>query len=530
MQQPELQSCWQSDGVRRRVAWTLFALLATVYLLTGKGFSEILDAEGYYLITRALVEDHEVGVVPELSSAVLRGDEPTRNGRAFLHFGIGYPIFQIPFYVAGRVVGELATAVFPRLRVYRRFFPRAGVSVAPVVVTALTAVALYYWLLQLGCTLPWSTAGGLLFGLATYAWPYAKIGFYEPFLSLCQTLSLLWAMVWGARRQARWLVLSGFAAAWGVAAKPSLVLLLPVLAVYIMAVGWEGRGRLRRLTEATVATLLGMLPWVLIMMWYNAERTGAVTNPGYNPGNYMPTRDMSSFLQALYGNAFSPGRAFGLYSPVTVLFVLGLPWFWRKARRELLACVALIGLNYVFFALRGNWATMRPWGPRYLESLTPLFVLLAVPGMIQWWPRRWARRAMQVLIALSVSVQLLAIAVPYGTWLDRVKEETGSSFSSVFHWRYSPLWGQIVLIRDMRLTPVEADARELTNGEPSEAFKSALRQSPDFWFAYAYRLGLPMAPVVAGMVLLVVLGAVFALRLRALVLAYEAAPIPLECA
>jgi hypothetical protein len=512
------------------MAWALFGLLSAVYLLTGKGFSEILDAEGYYLITRALVEDRQVGVIPELSSAVLRGDEPTRNGRAFLHFGIGYPIFQVPFYLVGRTVGEVVTGAVPRLRPYIRFFPRAAVSVAPPLITALTAVALYYWLLQLGCSLQWSTAGGLLFGLATYAWPYAKIGFYEPFLALCQTLSLFWAMVWGARRQARWLLFSGFAAAWGVAAKPSLILLLPVLAGYIVALGWEGSGRLGRLVQAALATVGGMLPWVLVMMWYNAERTGAVTNPGYNPGNYMPTRDVSSFLQALYGNAFSPGRAFGLYSPVCVLFVLGLPWFWRHARSELVVCCSLIAINYVFFALRGNWATMRPWGPRYLESLTPLFVLLAVPGMMQWWPRVWARRAMQGLITVSVAVQLLAIAVPYGTWLDRVKEETGSSFSSVFNWRYSPLWGQIVLIRNIQLTPIQPDARELTDGQPSEAFKSALRQSPDFWFAYAYRLGLPMAPVVAGMILLAVLAIAFALRLRALLRAPQARSIPLETA
>jgi hypothetical protein len=514
----------QGDRTRRQVAWALFALLTGVYLLTGKGFSEILDAEGYYLITRALVEEGEVGVVPELSSAVLRGDEPTRNGRAFLHFGVGYPIFQVPFYVVGRTVGEIATAAVPRLGTYTRFFPRAAVSVAPAVITALTAVALYFWLLQLGCGLRWSVAGGLLFGLATYAWPYAKIGFYEPFLSLCQTLSLLWAMVWGVRRQARWLVFSGFAAAWGVAAKPSLVLLVPVLAAYILAVGWSGPGRPRRLVQATVATALGMLPWVLTMMWYNAARTGAATNTGYNPGNYMPTRDMGSFAQALYGNAFAPGRAFGLYSPVAILFFLGLPWCWRHARRELIACLAIIASNYVFFALRGNWATMRPWGPRYLESLTPIFILMAVPGMMQWWPRTPARRAMQALIAVSFAVQLLAIAVPFGTWLDRVREETGSSFSSVFEWRYNPIWGQIVLLREAQLGPIEADARELTDGQPSEAFKRELRQSPDFWFAYAYRLGLPMALVVPGILLLAAAVAILAVRLRALVFVQGPAP------
>ena len=503
------------EAQRRRIAWLLFGFLLSVYLLTGKGFSEILDAEGYYLIAKAMVEDGSVGIKTELSSAVLHGTELTREGRTFLHFGIGYPLFITPFYVAGKLIGQGAIVVSGTLARFELFIPRAAVSTAPAIITALTGVVLYYLLLQLGVSLPASVAGGLMFGLATYAWPYAKIGFYEPFLALCQALALLWVVVYAATYRARWLALASLAAGWGIAAKPSLGLLLPVLIAYVSWAAWRGgKGlRLRRLAAAGVTLGAGLALWAGVILWYNAARTGDPTNVGYSPGNYMPSLNPQHLAEAMYGNTFSPGRGFFVFSPVALLFLLGIPWLWRRARAELIAMLALVLLNFGFFATRMNWATMRPWGPRYLEPLAPIFIALAVPGIVAVWRHGFGRRVIYGVVALSVCVQLLAISVPFGTWLDHVKQETGSSFSAVFNLKYSPLWGQTVVLRQTTLAPINAPASEIAFGEPSEAFKQELRKSPDFWFAYAYRLGLPKAPILLGVFALLCVAAWFGVRL-----------------
>lgn len=486
----------------RRTAWLLFGFLTCVYLLTGKGFSDILDAEGYFLIARALVEERSVGVTPELSSAVLRGTEPTRDGRAFLHFGIGYPLVLTPFYVAGKWSGQAAMAVSPGLGRFERFFPRAATSAALALITAGTAVALMLLLVHLGWSPQIGAAGGLVLGLATFAWPYAKIGFYEPFLGLCQLLALLWAAVYATSRRPGWLLAAGFAAGWGIAAKPSMALLLPVLAGYVLWAALRERGGLRRLAVATGATLAGLAPWVVVMLWYNAARAGDPTDIGYAAGNYMPVLSLGHIAEAIRGNIYSPGRGFFVFSPVAVLFVFGIRWFWRNARAELVAILTLIVLNFGFFATRGNWATIRPWGPRYLESLIPLFVLLAVPALVAAWRLPWGRWAVGALVGVSVCVQLLAISMPFNEWIERVKEETGSGFSTVFNVEYSPLWGQVVLLSDASLAPIDAPAAEIAHGEPSETLKRELRRTPDFWFAYAYRLGAPRAPLVVGVLAL----------------------------
>lgn len=501
-------------GRTRAVAWLLFGFLSSLYLLTGKGFTEITDAECYFLITKALVEEGKVSIKPELNASILRGDEPTRDGRAFLHYGIGYPLVMVPFYVVGKGVGEVASAVSPRFARFKRFFPRTATSTALAFITALTGVALYYILLRFGMSLPAAVAGGLIFGLTTYAWPYAKIGFYEPFLSLCQALALLWAMIYAATHQPRWLLFAGFATGWGIAAKPSLILLLPVLVAYVVWAAWYGDrpGRLKRLFLAAGALAIGLAAWVLVVMSYNAARSGAATHMGYSRGNYTPVTDLSHLTEAMFGNTLSTGRGFFVFTPAAILFVLGLPWLWRNRRSELIAVAVLIVLNFGAFATRGNWATMRPWGPRYLVPLAPLFVLLAMPGMIAAWRRTVPRRIITGILVLSMCVQLIAISMPFGTWLDRVKEETGSSFSAVFHPEYAPLWGQIVLLSEAKLSPVKGIDADITFGQPSEAFKSDLRKSPDFWFAYAYRLGLPKPLILLG--LLVLLGTTLWLGIR----------------
>jgi hypothetical protein len=145
--------------------------------------------------------------------------------------------------------------------------------------------------------------------------------------------------------------------------------------------------------------------------------------------------------------------------------------------------------------------------------MTPLVLVLVTTGLVVLWRRRWGRAVATTLIALSVAVQLIAIAVPYGTWTDRVKEQTGTSFSTALIPRYSPLWGQLVLLSEARADRIHAPREEIAQGEPSEALKRQLRQSYDFWFVYAYRLGIPLPPLAAAAGLLFVLAGVLGVAL-----------------
>lgn len=494
----------QPASTLRRVAWLIFALLLCVYLLTAKGFTEILDAECYYLITRGLVERGDVSLQPELGLGVLRGDEPVRHGKRYALFGIGYPLLLVPFYVAGRAGQELAVSLAPRVAKLAVLFPRVAVSLALVLITAATGVVVYYLTLHMGYGPGTAAAGALIFGLATYAWPYAKIGFYEPFLGLCQGLALLWAGVYARGAGVGWLVAAGFALGWGIAAKPSLALALPVIAAYVAwnALRGDTGARGIRLARACLALALGLLPWCIVVGSYNALRTGSVFSDGHSAADTLPSGGLAQFGLSLLAHLVSPGRGFVIFSPILAAAVIGVPVLWRRSRAEVAAILAITALTVCYHASVPRRLHDYAWGPRMLEPLAPLLTVVAVAGMAAVWPRPGARRALQGLLAVSVGVQLLAVAMSFAPWMDHVWAQSSDWRVQTFALRYAPLWGQVQLLSRMTLAPMDRAAEQVAGGFLSEAFKAELRSTPDFWWAYAYRLGIPGPLILSAMVLL----------------------------
>jgi hypothetical protein len=94
-------------------------------------------------------------------------------------------------------------------------------------------------------------------------------------------------------------------------------------------------------------------------------------------------------------------------------------------------------------------------------------------------------------VGLSILVQMLAVVVPYGAWLHRVRAETGRSDAVIFSLRYWPLRGQIHTLGRVRTDRLDPAASGWETGPASEAFKQGLRESLDFWWYAAWRLGVP---------------------------------------
>jgi hypothetical protein len=126
-----------------------------------------------------------------------------------------------------------------------------------------------------------------------------------------------------------------------------------------------------------------------------------------------------------------------------------------------------------------------------LLVVTPLVTVFVGFALAQLWKTKWGRRVVFALAAVSVTIQLLAIAVPFGTYLHYVKKTAGSPRVTVLNWRYCPILGQIHTLRRVRFERVPPEA--LTGGFVAEDVKMNLRHSLDFWFVYAYRLGVPGA-------------------------------------
>ncbi len=185
----------------------------------------------------------------------------------------------------------------------------------------------------------------------------------------------------------------------------------------------------------------------------------------------------------------STGRGFFIYSPIALLMFWGIRPLWRQWRAESLLLWALLTLFGGFFCFRPGWYGIWPWGPRYLVILAPLAMIAVGFALQRLWSRSTARKLIIALIAVSILVQLLAIAVPYGTYLHWVEGVTGTWRTPIWNPRYFPVLGQIHTLRGLRFDHIPAGA--LQGHVVSNEVKSNLRHSLDFWFIYAYRLGVP---------------------------------------
>jgi hypothetical protein len=118
-----------------------------------------------------------------------------------------------------------------------------------------------------------------------------------------------------------------------------------------------------------------------------------------------------------------------------------------------------------------------------------------------------------VLVALGLAVQLVSIVVPYGTWLHKVHDVTYNSDAVVFNLKYWPLAGQIDTLRSVETTRLSLAGSGAEGGAASGEFKDHLRHSLDFWWFYAWRLGVPVRALVIPVAALLLLVAGTGVRL-----------------
>jgi hypothetical protein len=182
----------------------------------------------------------------------------------------------------------------------------------------------------------------------------------------------------------------------------------------------------------------------LISLWWNSARYGSIWESGY-----VETETFTApWLFGIGGLLAGPARGFFWYSPMLLLSFWGIGWF-RDRCRWLLGSIGAISLIYLL--LYGKWYMWHggySWGPRFLVPLLPLLALLVGPAWQQLMiERRWGmagRVATVLLLLLSVAVQLLGSAVPFGLVQDWLAQTVEPLFAPITFTQvhYSPLLRQ----------------------------------------------------------------------------------------
>jgi hypothetical protein len=185
----------------------------------------------------------------------------------------------------------------------------------------------------------------------------------------------------------------------------------PLIVAYLVAKTW----RTARKTVSLVMYFgLGLAPFVALLLVSNWWRYSGPFDFGRGVPLNFP------ILVGLRGFFFSPGKSLFLYAPIVVVAFVGLPKSLRLYRAEVSLILGLALVNIAFFARFPLWHGDHAWGPRYVQIVLPLLVVLVSPVADRW------RRAVWVAsMAGFLTAGILGTAIYFNQYFHFVDEKIG---------------------------------------------------------------------------------------------------------
>jgi hypothetical protein len=214
-----------------RLPMAVFLILSGFYLLTMSGHTYSSDEETMLAVTRGLIERGDVAVVVE-DGAPVSALRPGRDGRVYSPYGVLPSLLAIPLHLLGTLIAPSGLQA--------DYASRFTTTMLNGLLTAATCTILVQWTQRLGATDGWALMLALLYGLATFAWTYARTFFSEPLAALL----ILGATerAWSAFRvnspgaPQKTLFVSGLLAGLLPATRIAAAIALPVIGLYVL---WE---------------------------------------------------------------------------------------------------------------------------------------------------------------------------------------------------------------------------------------------------------------------------------------------------
>jgi hypothetical protein len=342
---------------------------------------------------------------------------------------------------------------------------------------------------------------GVIYGLGTIAWYYAKSAFSEPLVTIL-LLAAIYAIYKG-----NYLVASIALACMVVTRQTAILLVLPVL---LLALIHMHKKRPDSILMPIVCLLLPLIVGQVSVWGYNTYRFGNPFEYGYRGVGWD-----TPFLLGLYSLLLSPGDGLIIFSPVLILGITGWFIFIRGTASEKEWALLTLGLSLVYLiphALYRDWAGGGGWGPRLLLPILPCIILLLGRVINQGQRYLWSKLLLTLVLTISIFIQVMGVSVNWVRHLQRVLNAASNPVEYYFRvhydWRSSPLLGQIRSLGEVVSIVSQPAARETLRQMVDEAKQVGISENqvidwqskavnqlsfniPDFWFVYLWFLGVP---------------------------------------
>ena len=424
---------------------SLFCLLFSIYNLTYSG-TYITDDE-HILASRTL----SVAFDPQLNDNRVLG-----NSRVFSYSSLtpieatqGLNVEPVQAYL-GSFLAKLALQLgFGRVQ---------SIYLLNIILTALTAVIIFWIAYLSGYSKLTSYMLGVLFGICTVAWPYTRTYFRDSVAMFFLTMS------WGAYqliistrlnnlrikylRSTCWvfLVLS----LWlGILSKNSIVFAIPVIAVSILYEAIKHKTAFNRKLRTKSNLVKGFIVFasllVFFLLWLKLlPATGVFSRFTYSYYQTVLLNFINNphpqLIQALLGPIISPGKSIFLYSPILLLALFSLIKFFRQAWPAWLYFLLLVIGQGLFYG--ADWWGHVNWGLRFLLPAIPLLVIASAPVVELLLETKKGQQKLLYLGSLSVFIQLTGILAPVKQYYIALTESAPSiSYTSaIWNPKNTALW------------------------------------------------------------------------------------------
>jgi hypothetical protein len=372
----------------RSVPFALLVSLCAAYALLNSGF-DVTEGLIDLGLARRLAEEGRIAY-DRPSGGILPGPD----GRFYNSHELGNVLLLLPAVAAGEIGSRALGNVVPESRLVE-----SAAVFLPCLWSALTAIALWQLLRQLGIDEPSALVAVLLFSFGTMQLAYSRMLFDGVPAGMFMTWAYVLLVTDGAPSPGR---RAAAGALFGMAfcTRQSVAAMLPPVAWYLATTGGARAGaRLQPLAAFSA----GAAPFLVFQGWYNSVRTGSPFVPAVALPQYQSVNGLDgNALIGLLGTFFSPGKSIFLFSPVLVLAAIGARRFWRQDRRH---CALILGSGLLFLLLHAqmrNWSGDWGWGPRYTVTILPLLFVPTAWVVAELWRDRW--RSWRVIGASSVAV------------------------------------------------------------------------------------------------------------------------------
>ncbi|NLV74053.1 MAG: hypothetical protein GXY52_05155 [Chloroflexi bacterium] len=381
------------DNMRSRL-W-VFILFLSIFLVTFGGHFYSYDEEMTHRLVVSIADQRSLSI-PINGEAWVATFTFGVDAKHYSPYGWMVAFIELPLYYLG---SWLAVLVEPGLQ---GFLIRFVASLVGPISSALSCMVFYTIAFYLYASERRALVLTLLFGLCTLVWPYSKMNFSEPLLSLFLILSFYWLFIYQRDRSKIQLLLSGLMMGAAVATKIASAVFAPVFAVYLLMILRSNSQTVAERKRWLTDRLLPLATWgmmtslpVLVVLGYNWFRFASLSETGYGTALFSPA--LTDTLMGLYGLLLSPGKSVFLYALPTILFLPALVSFRKRWPKEALIFVLVVAVNIAVFAPYKYWAGGVAWGPRFLVILMPYMVLPA-GTLFDWFSSRKVIRTVSILM------------------------------------------------------------------------------------------------------------------------------------